>query len=333
MRVLIVGAGSVGQVYGWHLQQGGAEVHVFVREKYAAEARAGFVLYPPGKRGKAAAEATRFLPDGIVTDAAGVLANTWDQVWLCVASPALRGPWLADITAAMGSATLVSLTPGLRDRELLLALVPAERLVLGLIAFSSWHAPLTSEVLPEHGMAWWHPPFSPSLFEAVTAGAPDAAIADLLAALKRGGCPAARGDASGMATRGSSFLLPLVAAMECAGWTFAGLRSAAWAELAAGAAEEALTISTAKAGIAKGPLGWLTSDTAIRLTTRVAPLLAPMDFEAFLRVHFSKVGEQTSMQLADWIDEGRARGLPVASLDRLSDELRRARGQGGGAAP
>ncbi len=317
MRVLIVGAGSVGQVYGWHLQRAGVDVHVYVKPKYADEARAGFVLYPPGAR-----TPVRFHPNGVVTSPADVRATgPWDQVWLCIPSPALRGGWLAEIVEAMGNATLVSMLPGMRDRDLLAPLVPPDRLVVGLISFSSWHAPLGKESLPEPGMAWWHPPFTPNLFEG-SAPAVDA----IVAALKKGGCPAARGEATATAARGSSFLVPVVAAMECAGWTFAGLREARWATLAAEAADEALTISTTHLNLQRGPMGMLASPAVIRVATRVVPLVAPMDFEAFLRVHFSKVGEQTQLALDTWVTEGRARSLPVTALTSLATELRRVRG-------
>ncbi|MES2645153.1 MAG: 2-dehydropantoate 2-reductase N-terminal domain-containing protein [Myxococcota bacterium] len=319
MRVLLVGAGSVGQVYGWHLQQGGVSVHVYVRPKYAEEARAGFVLYPPGTR-----TPVRFVPDGVVTTPAEVAASTWDQVWLCISSTALRGEWLAEITAAMGNATLVSLLPGLRDRDLLTPLVPPERLVVGLISFSSWHAPLGNEPLPEPGMAWWHPPMTPSLFEG-----PDAPVTAIVAALKKGGCPAAKGEATAMAARGSAFLLSMVAALECAGWSFTGLRQDKWATLAARAGKEAITISTTHLGIAPGPMKLLMTPTVVRLATRVVPLVAPMDFEAFLRAHFSKVGDQTLLAFDTWIAEGKARSLPVEAITTLAAELRRARGAQG----
>ncbi len=317
MRVLLVGAGSVGQVYGWHLQRAGVEVHFFVKPKHADEARAGFVLYPPGRR-----TPTRFVPAGVVTTAAEVGHVRWDQVWLCIPSPALRGEWLPELVEHMGDAALVSLLPGLRDRDLLTPLVPPARLVIGLITLSSWHAPLAGEALPEPGMAWWHPPMSPSLFE----GEP-AVVDAIVRALRRGGCPAARGDATAAAARGSSFLVPVVAAMECGGWSFAGLREARWAGLAAGAVGEAMAISCAHVGISKGPMAMLASPSIIRLATRVVPLAAPMDFEAFLRAHFSKVGEQTQLALDTWIAEGRVRSLPVTALTALATELRRTRGQ------
>ena len=44
-RVLLVGAGAVGQVFAKHLQAAGCEVGFLVKEAHAAEARAGFTLH------------------------------------------------------------------------------------------------------------------------------------------------------------------------------------------------------------------------------------------------------------------------------------------------
>ena len=45
LRCLLVGAGSVGQVYGCHLKRGGAEVRYLVRSAYVEDARKGFTLH------------------------------------------------------------------------------------------------------------------------------------------------------------------------------------------------------------------------------------------------------------------------------------------------
>lgn len=50
MNVLLIGAGAVGQAYGYHFQRGGAAVTFFVRARYADEARRGFGLYPLNRR-------------------------------------------------------------------------------------------------------------------------------------------------------------------------------------------------------------------------------------------------------------------------------------------
>ena len=314
-RALIVGAGSVGQVYGHCLKRGGARVAVYVRDKYAAQARAGFPLYRGGR-----APGERFVPDAVHTRLADAVADGVDQLWLCVSSTALRGPLLDQVAEVVGDAVLVALQPGLRDRELLAPLVPEDRLVVGLIAFSAWHAPLPGgAAVPEPGQGYWFPPLSPSRFEG-------AAAADVVAALKAGGCPAAVGGATAGAARGSAVLNPLVAAMECAGWTFSGFRSGRWAALAAGAGQEALTIGTRHLDLPPGPAALALRPGALRLATRLAPLVTPMDFERFLEVHFSKVGDQTLLALDTWIAAGRRQGLPVGELCALRDALRAARG-------
>ena len=132
MRALVVGAGAVGQVYGHHLQRGGAEVWFLVKPKYAEECRAGFTVYPLNDR-RRRAEPRRFAADGVVTRDDEVAAEAWDQVYLTVSSTALRGPWLPGLARAVGDATVISLQPGIEDRKHVVQYVPEARLVSGLI--------------------------------------------------------------------------------------------------------------------------------------------------------------------------------------------------------
>jgi len=314
VRALIVGAGSVGQVYGHHLQRGGAEVHVYVRRKYARQARKGYLIYPPGGEGS-----STFTPDGICHSAGDVAETSWDQIWLCVSSPAIRGDWLAPVLEAAGDATLVSLQPNLRDRELLATMVSQERLVIGLIAFAAWHAPLPGAPPREPGQAWWFPAMSPSIFEGAKAKS-------VVAGLRAGRCPAKVGDATLNAARGSALLIAVVATMECAGWTFAGLREERWINLAAGAGRQALATATTHLGISPGLMGLVLRPIVIRAMSRIAPVAAPMDVERFLEVHFSKVGDQTMLGLDQWIAAGERLELPVDQLVALRTALREARG-------
>lgn len=311
VKVLLIGAGAVGQVYGWHLSRGGAEVHVFVKRRHADAAHAGFPLYPPG-----ATTPETWRPAGVHTDPAELAAIRWDQAWLCIPSDALAGDWLPELVPSIGDATLVSLLPGLRDRDRLAAIVPAERLVLGMIAFSAWWSPIRGETRATPGTAWWHPPLAPSTF-----AGPDPAVDAIVATLRKGGCPAAKGDPVGDTGRGAAFLTPLVAVLESVGWSFAALREGAHADLVARAFTEALTIACAYLGLHPGPMAWLARAWIVRLATRVVPLVAPMDFEAFLQVHFGKVGTQTRQQLDTWIEEGRARSLPVGAILAVRSRL------------
>lgn len=313
-RVLIVGAGAVGQVYGRHLQRGGASVGFLVRPRYAARVRQGFAMANLNR----GAAIERFEGFEVLEDLDGVQVARWDQLWLCVSSPALRGDWLGPTLSAVGQARVVSFQPGLRDSELLSPHLPPERRLKGLITFSAWDAPLPGAPTGPAHLAYWSPPLSPNLFQGPGA-------AEIAACLRAGGLSARQGPAEEMTARGSAILLPAVAAMECAGWTFSGLRSAPWASLAGRSAAEALTIVSAHLGFSPGPMGVLTGAGLLRLLSHAAPLVAPFDIERFFEAHFRKVGEQTSLALKSWISEGEARGLPVQSLQELDMELTRSR--------
>ena len=78
MRVLIVGAGAVGQVFGRHLQKGGAETVFLVRPKYVQHTAAGTVLHRLGWL--RSVEDQAWTPDAVVGDPSE-LEGAFDQVW------------------------------------------------------------------------------------------------------------------------------------------------------------------------------------------------------------------------------------------------------------
>ncbi|MFT5686384.1 MAG: hypothetical protein ACI8RZ_007340 [Myxococcota bacterium] len=315
-RVLLVGAGAVGLVYGRHLQRGGADVNFYVRPKYAEEVSAGFSMYNLNHSHKP----TRFEGFGVLTELEAVEKQEWDQVWLCISSTALQGDWLAPFLAATGAATIISLQPGLFDQDNLSDLIGAERLVTGLISFSSWHAPLPETTRPEPGFAYWHPPLAQSRFDGPRAAA-------IVACLKAGDCPAGEGGAVTNGARGTAMLLPIIAAMEIGGWTFAGLRAPEQINLAAQAIRQASAITCQKIGISAGPVKIVARPLVIAGLYRLAPRIAPFDIERFFQSHFTKVGDQTLQALTDWIDEGERGGMPTDALASLKTGLIRARGQ------
>lgn len=315
LRVLVVGAGSVGQVYGLFLQRAGAQVSVFVRHQYRAHAEAGFALYAGGRP-----PAARFRPHAVYTDWEAVSAERFDQIWLCVSSPALRQELVDQLAPALGGALLVALQPGERDRALLHPLVPPSRLVVGLIAFSAWPAPLPGgAAVPEPGQGYWFPPLTKSLFQGPRAD-------EVVSPLRAAGCPAAVGAARAASARGSAALLALVATLETVGWSPQRLREPGVAEQVAGAAQEALAVGTTQLGVARGPGALLLRPALIRLASFVLPFVAPMSFPRFLQVHFTKVGDQTALALDAWIEGGDAVGLPTAHLRALRGRLQAARG-------
>jgi hypothetical protein len=310
-RILLVGAGAVGQAYGFHLQEGGADLSFFVKAKYAEAARAGFSVRCHNGRHRGSHHFSGF---GVITTPAQVAARTWDQVWLCVSSTALRGVWLEPLLDAVGEAAVVTLQPGLEDRARLLERVPESRLVSGMITLISYPTPLPGEVL-DPGMAWWFPPASPSPFS----GAPGA-VSSVVRALARGGCPAkAAADVHRTVAFGGALMMPVIAALEVAGWSLRALVRGPTRRLATDGGRQASAI--ARPGERRW-LAWLVSHgVTLRLLALFAPRFVPFDLEVYLRVHFTKVGDQTRAMLRLYCERGRNAGRPHDALASLLERL------------
>jgi len=309
-RFLLVGAGAVGQVYGAHLAAAGHEVGYLVKPAHARATRAGFQMLPTS------GDPWTFTPEIVLDDPVEATRARWDQVWLCVSSPALRGDWLPRLISAAGDAVFVVLQPPIAGAPDPLAALPPERVIRGIIAVVAWSAPLPGQS-GEHGLAYWFPP----LVRTRLSG-PDAPVALAVEALRSGGCPAeSTGDVSGAATIGSAVLLSTMAALELSGWSFQRWRKDPAGALGLRAAREALFLATVTQGLRTWPLRLLLRRPLPRLASRLAPLVAPMPLETYLRVHFTKVGDQTREALAGLVREGEARGLRVDAARALLARL------------
>lgn len=316
MKVLIVGAGAVGQVFGYHLQRGGAQVTFFVKEKYAAAARAGFTLYNLG-RGR---EALSFEGFGVVTSAEEVAGEPWDLVLLTVASPALRaGDWLSELAAATGDATLAGLQPGLGDAALVREIAGEDRVVWGVIELIAYQAPLKGEDLGA-GVAFWIPwwlifPFS----------GPDARTQAVVSAFRAGGLRSRQvADTVTLTATGSPVLNLHIAALEAAGWSLSAVRAdRELLRLTHAATREAVAVAAHEHGVPVPLWTRLVRPWQVRLLAWLAPRVMPLDVETYLQFHFTKVGEQTQEQLERWSGLARERGLSHQALDALRDRRER----------
>jgi 2-dehydropantoate 2-reductase len=320
LRVLMIGAGAVGLVYGAHAQQGGAEVALFVRERRRAEAEAGYAL--TRVRLFRARRTQRFVPSRVVTTEHEVRALDPDQVWVATATEALDEAWLATLLSASPRALVVFLQPGGDALDRMKALVPDEsRRVRGAISMASWHAPLEGstekrELATPAGYAYLLPPFGPSGFEGPRAS-------EAIALLRRGGCPATSQHVTVSLARSSAVLLPHIGALEAGHWSFDALASPELSKLAADASREATAIACAAIAVPQ-PFarvllrGWIT-----RLGARLARAIVPFDLEVYLRVHFLKVRTQTLLLLGEYIRDAGRTGLPSRALVSLRDRIAR----------
>jgi ketopantoate reductase len=310
-KVLVVGAGAVGQVYGHALAKGGARVTYLVKPKHADEARRGFVLYPLN-RGRTP---VRWNDYAVVTEPeAG-----HDVVLLTIASNALRVPGFVEgLAARIGGATVVTLQPAIEDRDLVARHVPEERIVVGMIGLMAYFAPLPGEELPEPGVAYWVPP----LGACPLAGPRAEPVARVLRA---GGLPAkVQRDVVRARAFGGAVLETFVTALEAAGWDRRALvRDRELVALACrGAREAASVVERSTAAKRPAALAALCPFVA-RLGLGALGRLAPFDVATFFRVHYAKIAEQRRVLAAAERDRARELGVPTPALEALQARLER----------
>lgn len=318
MNILLVGAGAVGQVYGYHLQRGGARVAYFVRPKAAAACERGMVLYALNQRGPRVP--IKFAADNVFSSLDDVAKESWDEVWFCVPADAVEDAWLASIAAAVGNARIVALPPGLESEQKIRSAFPGRDVVPGLIGMVSYQTPLPGELVPEPGIAFYFVPGVPTVF-----GGP---LGKTVAReLKAGGCPAvAKADAGTSSAFGSAILMPTVAGLEASGWSLREFRRSDVPALVVRAAREAVAITAAKIG-SRGPGLFLLSAFTLRVAAWIAPKIVSFDLEAYLRHHFRKVGDQTRLMFGQYAKDGAAKGLKVEALASLLDRANAVRAE------
>jgi hypothetical protein len=316
MRILVVGAGAVGQVYGWHLHQGGAEIGFLVKP---GRRPGRFRLERLAKRTIATWESFPMYDDPATVGA-------WDAVVLTVASDALAASWLEPLGRATGGATVAVMQPGIRDVERVAQSIDRARLVQGLIGIIAFRTPLEGDPrFVEPGVAYWFPPFVRTLFEGDRSR-------PIVEAFQRGKLPVARNDGiASVSGFGAAVLEAHMAALELEGWSFSAARTGRWMAVASRASRQLAEVAARIVGQRPPAILSLVSPTASTFLAPVARAVMPFDVEAYLRAHFTKVGPQTVAYLESALRE--ADGLPMDAVAELVAGLRAIRASSNYTAP
>lgn len=328
MKILVVGAGAVGQVYGHHLALGGAQVSFFVRSPRRETAARGVALTritPFGRR-----HTLTFAPAHVVTSTDEVKALRPDQIWFCVPTTSLDPALLKSLAAASPNATLVVLSPGHFVRRAVVSAVGERRAVFGEIGMMSYRSPLDGsddprETATPEGIAYL-------LSTTKLSSASDRRALEARSALQHGGVPAVvTTDVVTELAFATASLMPFLAGLELAGWSFETFRASPFVDLATRAMSEAVAITSAQTGRPAPLFVHAAQPFALRLGTRILPRFAPLDIEGFLRVHFTKVAEQTALLLLTLLEDANTLGLPCDALRELTRALQSHRSTAQGA--
>lgn len=286
---------------------------VYVRPAYVQSCRDGLVMYPL-REGRVPACADTLRPSAVLTSPQDIAQSTWDQLWLCVSSTALEGDWLGAVLAAAPDATVVTLQPGLKDRDLLLQYVPENKLVTGLITFISWQAPLPGEHMDAPpGIMYWLPPLTGSPFSG-----PRSTVKEITDTLKKGGMRASRQDnlPAQMAIAAAA-MSPAMAGLESAGWSFQQFRRGDAIRLAVAAARQSMVVAAAYHKQPPPMQRLLMQVWLLKWVVLLAPRLMPFDLQRYLQYHFTKVGDQTRAALRITVVQGQQHNLPTDSVAEL----------------
>jgi 2-dehydropantoate 2-reductase len=313
MNILIVGTGAVAQVFGYHLHRGGSAVTFLSRSKGNEN---GFLLYHLNQRTSRERPIT-FDSFEWRSDISELEDEIWDQVHLCLPSNALNSELIRSLSSWIGDATVVTTQPGLEDAGNVRERFGLSRVVVGMIAFAAYAAPLRGERVTRPGTAYWFYPFSKSPFNG-----PTERPGDVVAALQAGGFPA---EVNSRVESTRAFLVAvqtaLTAGMEIEGFSLQRFWKSDRLDLPFHSMKEALGVVEQHYG--RNPPWFLR--TVNKKTVRLAlPLFAPLfpvDLESFLEFHYSKLHSQTLSMLSSYITLGEKQGRRVTALKEIVDLL------------
>jgi len=316
VRVLVIGGGAIGQVFGYHFQRGGAELSFLVRPRQADDARAGFALYPLNRGASVRRTPERLAGFGVHTDLDAALDEAWDVIAVCITSVAIRAEgWFDRLVARRGNATLLLFLAGPDDE----AFVRARGVepVWGMLSVITYQAPLPGESLPEPGVAFWVTPTG------IAFSGPAAARGQIEATLQKGGLRTSTVDHAPTATAFAGAVLDkTILALQCARWSFADLRrDPDLLDLAVQAMRESWALAEARRDV-KRPFGLrLLRPFALRFVLRFSSWVLPLDLEAFFKFHYTKVAEQTRQGVATQLELLTAAGIDHPASAELARRL------------
>jgi hypothetical protein len=310
-EILIVGAGAVGQVFGLHLQNGGASVSYLVRSESLASIDKVFRLYRLGRRHPPTP--VDFTPNAIFSDPMAVGSRAWDSVWLCIPSTALDGRWMAKLRDRTGTASIVTLGQNLDDRAKLEHVWPREQIVEVTPNVFAYDAMLQSEPLPQPGIVFWIP--WAAAFEIAGTQERTGSISSVLTA---GGLRTKYVGLQGKGALAAALMIPYFLALEANVWSISRLRGRL--RLPAAVAREATRAVAARCGV-RPPGRLVTTPLMARIALAALERMAPFEFNRYLLFHARKISAQSRQMLDSWIAEARIRKLPTSNLERLRRAL------------
>lgn len=314
-KILLVGAGAVGQVYGKYLAAAGNDVSFLIKEKYVDEMAKGVVLYNIN-RDKQCQNPLRFSDYRTVTSWQAAAEQQWDMIVLCISSAALHdGLDFEGLKHALKNGTLVMLQPGPEDMARVRQHIAETQIVQGMITLVSYHTPMPGETTTVPGTAYWLPPFAPMPFAGPVNRRSDVIQTFIGAKIAAKSIKDMR-EASLYST---AIFMVFLTALEASHWKFVVLRKdTAMIERMLKANQEAFDAISAKHHIRAPFWSKWVAPWMVKSLLQLAPRVTPFDLEQFFQVHFTKVKTQTKLFVNTYISHAAETGVPAQQLSLLN---------------
>ena len=318
MNALVIGAGAIGQVIGYHLQKGGSQVTFFARSERAQHIKNGLVLFHLNKR-NSRRRPINFESFEVFSEYSGIEDQEWDQIYFCIPSDALSDSLLEGVSERSGEATIIKLQPGLGDYRIYKKHFEESHLVSGMLSFMSYAAPLPQEHIEQPGIAYWLPPLLSIPFSGSTIR-----VRAVVKALNNGGLRArVHDDVERLVGFALALQAPLTAGLECSRWSIQEYRASPTLKVVCRAIKEATAIVSNTLQSDPPKIMKLLNCSLIRVGLSFLPRRYPFNMEHYLVAHYKKLHEQSCKNLDDYIEQGQKMDLPHDSLLELREGLDR----------
>jgi 2-dehydropantoate 2-reductase len=266
---LVVGGGSVGQVYGWALEKAGFDVTFYLKPSHLKQARLGYTLHWLN-HDRALRAPIHFKSFKIMSETQEIAQITWDVIYLAVSSSALRSGWLDNFSRAARTAKcVIALQPGIHDRKFLLQYFSEQQLAQSLISIIAFSEGQTT--------AFYTPPFEKNPVR------PPLSIKKLK-----------------KVAFFTAILHCFVVALEDADWSLKKIQDRRRLKQLSLSLSEITKALERKLQTPAPFVLKLLGPTTLRVLIAIAPSLFPFPLEKYLKNHFNKVSDQTRLMTQDY---------------------------------
>lgn len=324
MKILIVGAGAVGLVYGHHFINAGHQVTFLIKEKYQQEfeqqKQTGIALYHLNKDKKLAKPT--YL-NNFQTINSWDQAQDFDLIALAISSNAVRQLPLDKINQQLlpNHSKLLMLQPSETDFKHLSQVISKEKIFQGMISLISYQTDEVNSNINPIGTAYYLPPMPMPISSGIPLlGNSSPNLEQIVSLFKNSGIPAkAVNSAIDESRLPSAFLMTFLCALEAANWEFSRLAQSPELLKKLSSAQQALLPTqvngSTKAMLLKHMTKLFLRPWLYKLLLKIAPWFVPLPLEAYLKKHFMKVRPQTVIYMQEYQDLHPNEA--IANLNRL----------------